>query len=117
VLATELGDMHDGLFGSLRQPYRFAFAEQAPQREEFGSPGQQATTIATAGTGAADVAFNDRNIQCRVLLFELQCGPQTGEAAADNGNVSLLCALQCRREFTVNRKSVFQPEWAHEKLS
>lgn len=116
VRAAEIGDVLHGCFGGLHEPDRLGFPEQAPQRQEFRGPREQAAAVAAARAGAAQVGFDDRDVERRVLLLRLDRGPEPGEAAADDADVGLRRTLQRGGEIAVVEQRLFDPEGSHGRV-
>ena len=84
---AEFADSAHGFRGFAGQTHRFLAAANLLKRQKFGPPAEDETAIATAGAGAAHVFLDHDNIEGRVLLFEIERRPQSGEATADNANI------------------------------
>ncbi len=101
VFTAELRDMRYGRFGCLDQPDGLGLAEEPSQREELCRPGEQASAVAPARAGPAEIAFKNDNVQRRILQLGLDRRPQAGEATADDADVGSLAALQSGRQLAV----------------
>ena len=116
VLAHEVADGIDGGLAGAHQAKRLGLAEQAPEREELGRPGEQAAAVAPAGARAAQVALQDDDVELRVALLGLYRRPQAGEAAADDADVGPLRALQRRGQVAIAHQGLLKPEGSHVRV-
>ena len=84
------------LLGAPRERERRLGAAERDQVLEVRPPGQREAAVAAAGAGAADVGLDQRDVGAGGAALELERGPQTGEAAADDADVGLGVALEAR---------------------
>ena len=113
MLAHKTLDVIHRVFRRAHQPHGFVFAEQPFEREELGGPGEQTAAVATARARAAEIAFDDDDVELRIFLLALNGGPQPGEAAADDAHIGCGVALQCRGERPIMKQGLLDPERAH----
>src|SRR5688572_31686499 len=75
--------------GTIRAAEGFQGGELRPLRQDHAG-------IPAAGAAAADVGLDNRDVRRRRTPLDLDRGPQTGEAAADDADISLGIADQFR---------------------
>ncbi|MNE37516.1 hypothetical protein D3C80_1313710 [compost metagenome] len=116
ILLAEGADGVDALLRRLDQAHRFLHAEQALEGEILGRPGERATTVATAGTGATDIGFDQQDVEFGVLLLEHDGGPQAGVTTTDDAHVTTAVAGQgvAGRRAIVQQR-LLEPERPHGK--
>jgi hypothetical protein len=96
MLVTERRDLRDGLGRRASETQGLLGPADAPERLELRPQREDEPAVAAARAAAADVAFDERDVQRRLAVLERERGPEAGEPTADDADVGAGVAVQRR---------------------
>ena len=112
VFLAEGFDVVGGFSEGLANTKSAVFTAKGLERCKLRPLREHHAGIAPRGAAAADIGFDDRHIERRIAVLDLQRRPHAGIAAADNADIGALAAFEARRIHLARRDRLAQPDAA-----
>src|SRR5438445_128062 len=106
VRCAEGADLGHARRGGASEMQRLFDAAELLEREELRPPREDESAVASTRARAADIRLDKCDVDPRLAHLQLQRGPKSGEAAADDAHIGADLALNRRRIFLAGARPV-----------